>query len=107
MLIERNEAGYRWAVDRMLSMGESVTSGGRAAAQVLLSTYNGHHYHMDATDLCLLGGDDLEAAITVLAQRSLTSKEPHTLDSTFPERFDKIEDLWHFLHVKERYPSVV
>ena len=103
MFLQKNEYDYARSISRLLKMAEGVTSGGRVAAQVLLSTYNGENYHLDATDLCILDHKDLEAAMMVLAQRVLTSKEPHTMDETFPDKFDQLEVTWHFLNIRERY----
>lgn len=94
---------YTAAVARLLPIAQSDTTGGRVAAQVLLSTYNGNLYQLDATDLCNLDHDLLESCITVLSQRALTSREPHTLHPDFDEAFEKIKEVWSILNVRERY----
>jgi hypothetical protein len=43
------------------------TSGARAAAGVLLGLYNGNRFPMDLTDLRLLDGKNLNAALMVIA----------------------------------------
>ena len=94
---------YTEAVSLLLPIAQSDTTGGRVAAQVLLSTYNGAHYQLDATDLCLIDYDLLGAAVTVLAQRALTRREPHELRPEFDQGFTRVAEVWRFLHVAERY----
>lgn len=96
---------YEKAVARLLPIAQADTSASRIAAQVLLSTYNGHDYHLDATDLCYLDDPELAAAITVLSQRPLTRREPHGLNPNFEAGFSRIIEVWGHLNVRTRYAS--
>lgn len=98
------EHDYGQAVERLLSVALSDTSGGRAAAQVLLSTYNGHNYHMDLTELCVLDPLDLvNAALIVLRGRTLLGEEPQNVIKDGSARFLALEHAWPGLHIKNRY----
>jgi hypothetical protein len=94
---------YREAVESLLPIALADTSGSRAAAQVLLSTYNGHNYHMDITDLCVLDLAYVEKALIVMRGRTLLSIEPHSLIENGSERFLQLEDAWPGLHNSRRY----
>lgn len=80
-------------------------SGARAAAQVLLSAYNGHHYHLDITDLGYLDIDNYDHAMAVIHGRVHTSTEPHTLIGNGSAIFLAIEDRWRHLHVNQRHAN--
>lgn len=96
---------YRESVERLLKVVETHpdTSGGRAAGQVLLGTYNSYHYHMDLVDLVFLDSQDLRAAVHVIWLRTLTSREPHTLVEHGSNRFLALEGRFRHLHVERRY----
>lgn len=94
---------YREAVESLLPIALADTSGSRAAAQVLLSTYNGHNYHMDITDLCVLDLAYVEKALIVMRGRTLLSIEPHSLIENGSERFLQLENAWPGLHTARRY----
>lgn len=96
-------ADYSEAVESLLSIADGDTSGSRAAAQVLLSTYNGYNYHMDLTDLCVLDLKYIESALVVMRGRTLLSIEPHSVIANGSERFLALEDSWPGLHVHRRY----
>lgn len=74
-----NVEEYRQAVESLVPFALTDTSGGRAAAGVLLSCYNAYKFHLDVTDLCLLDFDLYQAAIKVIRGRVELSKEPHQL----------------------------
>lgn len=60
-------------------MAQGDTSGSRAAAQVLLSTYNGNNFHMNLTDLCVLDLKYVEQALIVLRGRVMLCIEPQQM----------------------------
>lgn len=78
------------------------TSGAKAAAQVLLSAYNGSEFQLDVTDLCNLSGENLQAALTVIQGRVDTGVEPHTLVKGGGDIFPQMWERWESLHVAER-----
>jgi len=94
---------YRDAVESLLPIALADTSGSRAAAQVLLSTYNGRNYHMDLTDLCVLDLEYVEKALIVMRGRTILSIEPHSLVENGSERFLQLENAWPGLHTNRRY----
>lgn len=79
------------------------TSGGRAAAQVLLSTYNGNAFHLDAVDLCYLDERNLAAAMAVLQGRVVFGREPHECLEDGSAVFREICQRWEHLSVFQRY----
>lgn len=93
---------YAAAVAVLVEVAQQVTSGGRAAAQVLLSAYNGSEWQLDITDLNNLGRFHFEAAMTVIRGRHDTWAEPHTLIPNGPMIFDELWKQWSGLHVAER-----
>lgn len=97
-------AVYRQAVERLLeAAGHSGTSGGKAAAQVLLNLYNGFEFHTDLTDLVYLDREHFTAALTAIELRIATMTEPHSVIADGDARFRALWDEWAHLHVKRRY----
>lgn len=96
---------YRDAVESLLPVALGDTSGSRAAAQLLLSTYNGHNYHMDLTDLCVLDLAYVEKALIVIRGRTLLSMEPHSVIENGSDRFLQLENSWPGLHTARRYQT--
>jgi len=96
---------YRTSIERLLKVVETHpdTSGGRAAAQVLLGIYNSYDFHMDLVDLVFLDPEDLRAAVHAIWLRTLTSTEPHTLVDNGGDRFLALHNRFRQLHVEKRY----
>ena len=94
---------YKNAVESLLKLAMGDTSGSRAAAQVLLSTYNGYNYHMDLTDLCVLDLEYIEQALIVMRGRSLLCAEPHSVIPEGSRRFLALEENWPGLHNSVRH----
>lgn len=94
---------YRAGIETLLKVARTSTSGGRAAAQVLLSAYNGQGFQLDVTDLCMLGSGYYEAALNVIRGRVELMEEPHTLvengDFIFPEIWEK----WNRYSLENRH----
>ena len=94
---------YSKAVDSLVLLAQGDTSVSRAAAQVLLSTYNGSNWHMDLTDLCVLDLNYLYKALIVIRGRVLLGREPHNVIENGSELFRDLEDQWQHFHTRNRY----
>lgn len=97
------ETDYRDAVLLLVSVAQTDTSNARAAAQVLLSLYNGYEYHVDLTDLGVLDYINLQAALIAIRGRIFVSKEPHDVIENGKKIFAVLADEWAHLHVSKRY----
>lgn len=93
---------YTAAVITLLRLAQTSTSGGRAAAQVLLSCYNGFDFQCDLTDLNNLDRGNFELAITVIRGRRDTGREPHQVIKKGSDIFLELREQWIGLHVAER-----
>lgn len=93
---------YTAAVKELVGLAQTFTSGGRAAAQVLLSCYNGYDFQCDLTDLNNLDRANFELAIVVIRGRRDTGKEPHQVIDKGSEIFLQLREDWISLHVAER-----
>lgn len=92
-------AAYARAVATLAEVAQHTTSGGRAAAQVLLSTYNGYEFHIDATDLRLLDPRNLRAAITVLQGQADLHMEPQKCLVDGDQVFERLWKRWEHLSI--------
>ena len=91
---------YRLAVERLIEVTRMHgTSGAKAAALVLLSTYNGQKWHVDLTDLCSLSGQYYDAAIAVIRGRVECSYEPHKLVEDGSAVFSELWDRFNRYHI--------
>ncbi|WP_020678112.1 DUF7673 family protein [Geopsychrobacter electrodiphilus] len=93
---------YATAVQFLAGLAQQDTSGSRAAAQVLLSAYNGEEWQLDITDLGVLSSDYYLAALAVIRGRTELMIEPHKLIENGEAIFDRLWDLWQAFHVKNR-----
>ena len=85
-----DRAAYAAAVETLLGFTDRHrgTGGARAAAQVLLSCYNGFDYHLDPNAIRGLSADAHRfAALTVIVQRVLRPEEPHQVAAEGDRRF--------------------
>jgi len=96
---------YIGAIKRLLPLAQSDTSGSRAAAQVLLSAYNGDNWQLDITDLCVLDDDYYQAALLVMHYRRALSEEPHTLITNGDQLFSELQQQWKRYHINNRHKS--
>ena len=94
---------YEEAVLLLTGVGQTDTSGGRVAAQVVLSAYNGREWQLDVTELSLLDGEYYQAAINVIRGRKEIMVEPHNLISNGQEIFHRIWDQWQRYHISNRW----
>jgi len=93
---------YAAAVIALVQLAQTSTSGGRAAAQVLLSCYNGYDFQADLTDLNNLDRGNFELAIVVIRGRRDTGCEPHQVIKNGSDIFLELRKDWIHLHVAER-----
>lgn len=96
-------ADYSNAVERLVGLAQQDTSGSLAAAQVLLSLYNGNNWHMNLTDLCLLDYQYLLSALVAIRGRTTLSEEPHNMINDGASIFSALEEQWQHLHTNRRY----
>jgi len=101
------EKQYGEAVATLLKLafagGGSSTS---AAAQLLLSAFNGNEWHVDITTLCSFDQEHYQAALTVIRGRSELYIEPHNVVEDGQRKFTKLWDKYYLLHVGNRNLSV-
>lgn len=99
------EADYRDSVSALVNLARGDTSGSRAAAQVLLSLYNGNAWHADLTDLCVLDLQNLQHALIAIRGRVVLGKEPQSLLESGSRVFEELCELWKPLNTWERYAT--
>lgn len=95
-------AEYVEAVAGLIPLALQYTHGGRAAAQVLLSAFNGGEFQLDITDLCNLDRKNYALAISVIRGRYETGSEPHNVVKDGSSIFSELWDRWKSLQVSER-----
>lgn len=93
---------YRQAITDLASIALTEASGGRAAAQVLLSAWNGYIWQLDITDLCYLNYDLLEQALIVIYGRVVLMTEPHEVIADGNAMMRNIAAKWSYLDVHRR-----
>jgi len=94
---------YQNGVTLLAGLAQTDTSGGRAAAQVVLSAYNGSDWQLDVTDLCLLDPKHYQAALNVIRGRVELAVEPHRLIPDGDRVFGRIWDRWKRYHLENRW----
>lgn len=94
---------YATAVSKLIGLARTDVGGSRAAAQVLLSLYNGDDFHVDLTDLCLLDEHYYQAAMIAIRGRIEFRNEPHEMIGGGGRIFEQLWEDWKHLHVKNRY----
>ena len=104
MLVDRtvDRKEYSEAVIAFIRLAQQRTAGGRVAAQVLLSAYNGYDFQLNIVDLGSLAPKNYELAITIIRGRYETGLEPHALVKDGSRVFGNLWDKWRHLHVEER-----
>lgn len=93
---------YEGAVVECIKLARQGTSGGRAAAQALLSAYNGYDFQLNVVDLCFLDQKNYQLVLMVIRGRYETGREPHNMVENGDKIFRELWDQWIRLHVKER-----
>lgn len=93
---------YSTAITACVELARQPTGGGRVAAQVLLSAYNGDHFQLDVTDLCNLDNKNYAHALAVIRGRYEVSREPHEMIPDGSNVFRALRTQWSRLELKER-----
>lgn len=93
---------YQYAVNTLVDIALTETSGGRAAAQVLLSAWNGYVWQLDIPDLCYLDYDLLEQALIVIRGRVMLMKEPQEVIPQGNAVMKRIAAQWQHLNAERR-----
>ncbi len=93
---------YTTAVIALIRLAQQGTGGGRMAAQVLLSAYNGEAFQLDVAGLGNMDSGNHELAMIVIRGRYDTGCEPHSMVKDGDKIFSALWDRWIRLHVEER-----
>lgn len=94
---------YAEGVATLVRLAGDGTSGSRAAAQVLLSAYNGADWQLDITDLCVLDHGHYVAALAVIRGRTEICVEPHELIADGGRHFQRLWEQWSRYHIDNRW----
>ncbi len=109
LFTETEEGSYRSrcaeAVQRLATVALCDTSGGFAAAQVLLSAYNGQNWQLAITDLSLLDPGLLDRSLLVISARARFGIEPHTLIDNGDRLFNRLGSKWQRYRIDNRYKT--
>lgn len=102
-------AAYAEAVEILLDLAHRWPdkADGRAAAEVLLSAYNGYDFHLAPHEVRSFGERrQRDAALTVIFQCVVSPKEPHQVVPDGDRRFGALRKAFEDeLHVRRRYKS--
>ena len=93
------QRAYERAVRMLITLAQNETSGGRVAAQVVLSAYNGGEWQLDVTELALLDRKCYLAALKVIRGRNELGIEPHKVIAEGQKVFNRIWNKWRCHHV--------
>ena len=93
---------YRQSISKLATVAMTDTSGGRAAAQVLLSAWNGYTWQLDITDLCSLDYGLLEQALMAIRGRVVLMTKPHDMIPDGNAVMRNIAAQWGCLNVHRR-----
>lgn len=97
------EIDYKESVKYLVSHAENDTSGSRAAAQLLLSLYDGSKWHMDLSDFCIMDNCMVMQSLIAIRGRVILSKEPHSVIENGTEIFENLTRKWQHINVNNRY----
>jgi len=97
---------YQAGVAALVKLAQAGTGGGRAAAQVILSAYNGQAFQLDITDLCVLDAKNYQAALSVIRGRVELGTEPHNLIVDGDTIFGEIWDMWKRYSLENRHKDL-
>lgn len=93
---------YAKAVTACVELAQYGTGGGRVAAQVLLSAYNGDSFQLDVTDLCNLDHTNYPLALAVIRGRYEVGREPQEMIPDGSNVFRALWKQWARLELTER-----
>ena len=94
---------YAQSVKALYGIAVAPTSGGRVAAQVLLSAYNGDNWQLNVADLVNMDRTNLHHALTVMEGRATLFVEPHDFIENGSYKFEKLQEYWKRLHIHNRW----
>lgn len=94
---------YQQAVKTLLHVALTDTSGGRVAANLLLSLYDDATYPFPIADLGVLDLDLLEHALIAIRGRVLLAEDPHTIVTDGKKLFEQLVQRWPQLQAQQRY----
>jgi hypothetical protein len=94
---------YKSAVQALLLLSDMNVGSSYVGAEVLLNLYNGHFFHVDLTDLCLLDEKFYGAVLIAIRGRVEFRTEPHELLENGGRVFEQLWNDWNHIHVKNRY----
>lgn len=94
---------YTHAVNELLVLAQGDALGSRAAAQVVLSAYNGREFQLDVTDLGNLDQHYRGLAVTVIIGRNSLQVGPEEVTVDGKESLDEISRRWERLRVTNRW----
>lgn len=97
------KSSYAAGVAKLVQLAMGDCGGSRAAAQVVLSAYNGDEWQLDVTDLCILDQEHLNAAMAVIQGRAEIRTEPHLLIEHGDRLFHQLWKQWSRYHIDNRW----
>lgn len=101
----RSREEYTASVIALIKLALNDTSGSRAAAQVLLSAYNGDNWQLNVTDLVCLDRENLQHALVVMECRAMLWEEPHNMVTNGSELFERLQRRWRRMHIDNRWKN--
>lgn len=96
-------ADYQQAVQTLLPVAFTKTSGGHIAANLLLSLYDSDHYPFPLDDLGLLDLELLEHAMVAIRGRVLLGQPPQIVVKGGGIQFSRLVVHWPQLRASARY----
>jgi len=91
---------YRHAVNALVDIALTETSGGRAVAQVLLFAWNCYVWQLDIPDLCYLDYDVLEQVLVVIRGQVVLVKEAQEVIPEGNAVMKRIAAQWQHLNAE-------
>ncbi|WBA86498.1 DUF7673 family protein [Endozoicomonas sp. GU-1] len=99
-------ADYARATEDLYHCAIQGTGTSRAAAQLLLSAYNGSNWQLDITDLCLLHGNLKKQALIFIECRLTLGEEPHRVLGSGDKKFFALARQWRRYHIRNRWKQI-
>jgi len=85
---------YGQSLESLISLAQGDSVASKAAAQVVLSIYNGFNWHVDLTDLCELDSNYFQDAIAVIRGRIQLHTEPQHMIGDGSQVFGRLCRKW-------------
>ncbi len=96
-------ADYAKATEALYQCAIQGTGTSRAAAQLLLSAYNGNNWQVDITDLCLLPPGLRKEVLIFIECRLTLGVEPHEMLGNGDQKFFALTNQWRRYHIRNRW----